>query len=1049
MFAVARPESLWGRRVVRWLTVAITCSLIQEVILYVLYKKFGMDKLWANAWGYIVSWQINFVASAFITWGDRIQYPNVPTYAHRVVKIYRRVKPWARRWLAFSGAALTGFLVNQVVFKAALYYIPTIPVLLASAVGIGVGAVVTFGVNNVVTFAKPSIIKQNIRAGPDLEAPDIERVRAATKGRTFVCFLPVYNEEESLWNNVKLVLAYLRSLEFEAFRIVLVNDGSKDMSEHVAACLAFGHEEVVVYTHTQNRGYGGALATGMQAACAEMLELPFEWFGPPKLAKPDWWGFVDADLQIPYWSFGALFIALDESDADLSIGYRVARESKARHLLGRAWQTYSRLLVGWRLLHGIRDIDCGMKVGKVSSLERFAPRLFGAKAAISPELIARSRMADATIVQSAVPYGDRMAGTSTGDNPKVMLISGTHILLVGLSLRLERLIHKSFRMAPRARGAVVRSDGRNETVVSGTVAVADAPADPMPASTVTEITSLPPRKRRLRLHTSWLVVTLASAFTIAALVVTARLHGILLYGDAMSHLEVPRRMIDGSTPGLAQMGGVWPPFYHWLIMAFVWYNPFYLNGFAGSIVSMVAYVITAVLVYKIVAQLTQSQFLGVVSAAIVALNTNMLYMGVIPMTEATFFATLAAMVYCTQQWILTDKSMWLDRAIIAAICAALTRYEVWVILPIFIAIVFFVARKRPVTGFNPAVRLDRMLLRARARDRLSWFSFWALIIPLGGWMAWNWAIFQNPFAFQTGAYAQPALWLTSHEPAIGHLPVAVKTYLIAMTDNIPWPFLAMAGLAIVGLALLMLLKRRIYWELMPTIALFAVVPFFIWALYKGQRPLHVPPIEHDLYNVRFGLLPLLPTAILVGVLIYAISRAVRSRAVLYALGSIVLLGTAYLSGTNLLHQGPVTYQEALGSQNPVVHTVAKAFERYYTGGEVLAQSFGNEGAIFVIPSKELIYEGSFQKWNPDRRSPSVNGIDWMLMRCGPQADLVCTTVNPGEVARYNLVWEIKLPDGTSYKLYHIKRSYLNAVRAAHSARRTQLAGGGARHESGS
>src|SRR6185437_1088488 len=194
----------------------------------------------------------------------------------------------------------------------------------------------------------------------------------------------------------------------------------------------------VVYTHTKNRGYGGALATGMNAACVEQLEPPFEWWRHAQHDMPfEWWGFVDADLQIPEYYFGALFLALWESNADLSVGYRVTRESRARQLLGHAWPAYSRLIVGWRLLEGIHDIDCGMKVGAVNSLERFAPRLFGAKAAISPELIARSKMAGASIVQSPVAYVDRTAGTSTGDNPKVMLISGTHILLVGLSLRIE------------------------------------------------------------------------------------------------------------------------------------------------------------------------------------------------------------------------------------------------------------------------------------------------------------------------------------------------------------------------------------------------------------------------------------------------------------------------------------------------------------------------------------------------------------------------------------------------------------------------------------
>ncbi len=1045
MYMFALPRRAWDQRIIRWGVVAATCTFIQEVVLYVLYKHYGIDKLWANAWGYTVSWQINFVASAFVTWGDRIiQYPVMPVNTRWLVRSYRRVQPWARRWLAFSCVALAALLVNQVVFKAALY-VPKIPVLLASLVGISVGAVVTFGLNNVVTFTKPSPNTQTLENTIAPEVPDIERVRAATEGKTFVCFLPVYNEEENLWATVKQIYAYLSSLSFSAFRIVVVNDGSKDKSANLAEVLAFAHPEVVVYAHTKNRGYGGALATGMNAACVERLEASFNWWEAVQQDLPfNWWGFVDADMQIPHEYFGALFIALYEEAADLSIGYRLTRESRARQLLGHAWQTYSRFIVGWKLLSGIHDIDGGMKVGTVNTLAQFAPRLFGAKAAISPELVARSRMAGARIAQRPVAYVDRTAGTSTGDNPKVILISGMHVLLVGLSLRIERLFNKSLRMAPKPRGGVVRSDGWQKTAVSGRVSAEELEAVPVPV--VTDIQTK--QKRRPRLRTSWLVAAGALVSTITALVVTTRLHGILLYGDAMSHLEVPRRMIDGSTPGLAQMGGVWPPFYHWLIMMFAWYNPFYMNGFAGSIVSMVAYIVASVLVYKIVAQLTESQFLGVVSAAVLALNTNMLYMGVIPMTEATFFATLAGMIYCTQQWILTDQSRWLDRGIIAAICAALTRYEVWFILPFYVLVVYFVARRRTVTGLNIAVLLDHKILRARARDRYAWYSFWALAIPIGSWMGWNWAIFKDPFAFQTGAYAQPALWLTSHEPAIGHLPVAVKTYLIAMADKVPWPFLVMAAVAIVGICLLMTRHKRILWQYMPTLAMYAVVPFFIWALYKGQRPLHVPPIERDLYNVRFGLLPLLPTAVLVGVLIYFISKAFRSRTALYGLGTLVLLLTGFLSSLNLLHHGPVTYREALGSQNPVVHTVAKAFEHYYTGGEVLAQSFGNEGFIFVVPSKDLIYEGSYQKWGPDRRAPSINGISWIMERCGPQADLVCTTVNPGEIARYKLVWEVKLPDGTAYKIYHVRRSFLTALHGAQHAHRNQLSEGGVRNGHG-
>ena len=45
------------------------------------------------------------------------------------------------------------------------------------------------------------------------------------------------------------------------------------------------------------------------------------------------------------------------------------------------------------------------------------------------------------------------------------------------------------------------------------------------------------------------------------------------------------------------------------------------------------------------------------------------------------------------------------------------------------------------------------------------------------------------------------------------------------------------------------------------------MPFYVYALYAGQRPLHVMQIKGNLYNVRFGLLMVLPIAIFLGYLV--------------------------------------------------------------------------------------------------------------------------------------------------------------------------------------
>ena len=47
-------------------------------------------------------------------------------------------------------------------------------------------------------------------------------------------------------------------------------------------------------------------------------------------------------------------------------------------------------------------------------------------------------------------------------------------------------------------------------------------------------------------------------------------HGdLLLYGDAVAHINIARRVFDSKTPGLLQLGTVWLPLPHLLIMPFI------------------------------------------------------------------------------------------------------------------------------------------------------------------------------------------------------------------------------------------------------------------------------------------------------------------------------------------------------------------------------------------------------------------------------------------------------------------------------------------------
>jgi Dolichyl-phosphate-mannose-protein mannosyltransferase len=515
-------------------------------------------------------------------------------------------------------------------------------------------------------------------------------------------------------------------------------------------------------------------------------------------------------------------------------------------------------------------------------------------------------------------------------------------------------------------------------------------------------------------YTAWGVGLAAAVMSLAAYVITVRLHGVLLYVDSISHLEIARRVVSSTSPGLAQLGYVWLPLPHLLMLPFVWITAFYQNGFAGSIVSMAAYVAAAVLIYKIAFRLTSRKFAGIVAAGVFALNVNMLYMQSTPMTEALLFCTLAAMVYCVQQWADTDKYQYLLAGAVAALCATLTRYESWPVLACLVIAVVVIARQRAHRGLTPRVR------RASTQDRFIVFSAVAFA-GIAAWLIWNWAIFGNPLDFQNGDFAKPSDWVSSGEPFIGNWVIAAKTYWYAMLDNETGPLLVLAAAGLACLVAREWRSKRTAARTLPVLSLLVIVPFFIVSLYGGQRPLHVLQIANDLYNVRFGLIMLVPTAILIG---YLVGTLERFRLVMYVAGSAVLALTVGLGASLIRHDNVATYtaaRETLSSATVLEQEPVIAYLRtHYTGGLVLMESFGNENIAFQVPSDQLVYEGSYRQWLPSLQNPPENHIDWIIARCGnsPYPDKVCLTLGKAQLSQYSLVYTTADHD---YRVYRLRK----------------------------
>ena len=89
------------------------------------------------------------------------------------------------------------------------------------------------------------------------------------------------------------------------------------------------------------------------------------------------------------------------------------------------------------------------------------------------------------------------------------------------------------------------------------------------------------------------LVWLAIFISVFSFLFYNRQGAVLLYGDAIAHINIARRVFDSRTPGLLQLGTVWLPLPHLLIMPFVISKPMWQSGAGGSIPSMIAFVLGA------------------------------------------------------------------------------------------------------------------------------------------------------------------------------------------------------------------------------------------------------------------------------------------------------------------------------------------------------------------------------------------------------------------------------------------------------------------------
>jgi glycosyltransferase involved in cell wall biosynthesis len=201
-------------------------------------------------------------------------------------------------------------------------------------------------------------------------------------------FFPAYNDAPSLPNLIGKTFAVLEA-HVSDFEVIAVNDGSQDNTGEVLASLAAQYgPRMRVVTHEVNRGYGGALRSGFEAATKEFVF------------------YTDGDGQ---YDVGELPKLLERMRPSVSFvnGYKLERNDPWHRIwIGKTYNQFARLLFDVNL----RDIDCDFRLIRRSLIEEI--ELESTSGTVCVELVRKLELCGMDVEEVGVHHYPRLHGKS-------------------------------------------------------------------------------------------------------------------------------------------------------------------------------------------------------------------------------------------------------------------------------------------------------------------------------------------------------------------------------------------------------------------------------------------------------------------------------------------------------------------------------------------------------------------------------------------------------------------------------------------------------------
>jgi hypothetical protein len=460
-----------------------------------------------------------------------------------------------------------------------------------------------------------------------------------------------------------------------------------------------------------------------------------------------------------------------------------------------------------------------------------------------------------------------------------------------------------------------------------------------------------PRSPALRI-TSWLRAHRSDTWWIALLAMALSVgfyawydaHGMTLaFNDARIRELIARRVLDGRTPGLAQLGTTWLPLPSLVMLPLIWSNALFRDGLAGSLPSMLSYVIGAVYMYRTGRLVAGSRAGGWVAAAVFMLNPSLLYMQSTAMSEVPSLTAFVVAIYYALRVTETHHALDLVKCAGAVAAGTLIRYDDWALALALVPTLGLVAWRH------------RGYLLAEA-----WTILFGMLAFAGcaGWVIYNWLIFHDPLrSFFYGSTTHSFFADSPHRviPTRGHAVGAFETYGLTVAGTLGWLILPTAVLGLLAFVR----RRRLGCSALPVYLMLVPFAFYWLVLYKGANTESLPALgQGPYYNIRFGLAMIPAAGVFTACLAVARTRMLGR---VLACALLALAAGSWVVGS--LHTPFVVREARYGPSGASTEAggarAANWFAARYRGGDVLITYVNSQTMMFYLLTNHHFPDGAF------------------------------------------------------------------------------------------